>query len=310
MNYKISVIIPVYNVEKYIEKCLHTLFQQTLSEIEYIFVNDCSNDRSMEVLFKVIELYPLRKPHVKIINHKINKGVAAARTSAMKVMTGEYMAHCDADDWIDSDAYERMYVIAKLEDADMVTCKYYNEPNHADVKGTAFSGSAMNNLRKGQYTYGLWDKIIRSSIIKDNSIYPFEGINYNEDLNVIVRTLCYSKKVIGMEAPFYHHLMDREGSICTNNYVHSVFTHSVPCMKRLDKWLDEFGKNHKRPEITSKLTNPLKFWMKVGFYVNGDIKTWRNLWPECRLHVFKVKSMSLKEKILMFFRSYKSLFIN
>ena len=83
MNYKISVIIPVYNVEKYIEKCLHTLFQQTLSEIEYIFVNDCSNDRSMEVLFKVIELYPSRKPHVKIINHEINKGVAAARTSVM-----------------------------------------------------------------------------------------------------------------------------------------------------------------------------------------------------------------------------------
>lgn len=305
MNYKISVIIPVYNVEDYIEKCLHTLFQQTLSEIEYIFVNDCSIDRSMEVLFKVIELYPLRKPHVKIINHDINKGVAAARTSAMKIMTGEYMAHCDADDWIDSDAYERMYVIAKQEDADMVTCKYYNEPVHEDVKGTAFSGSAMDNLRKGQYTYGLWDKIIRSSIIKDNSIYPFEGINYNEDLNVIVRALCYSKIVIGMEAPFYHHLMDREGSICTNNYVHSVFTHSVPCMKRLDKWLDEFGKKHKRPDITARLTNPLKFWMKTGFYVSGDIKTWRNLWPECRLHVFKVKSMSLKEKIFMFIRSYK-----
>ena len=206
----------------------------------------------MGVLLQVLEQYPNRKEQVKIINHEVNQGVAAARTSAMKVMSGEYMASCDADDWVDEDAYERMYDAAKADDADMVTCMYYNEPDSKNIKGTVFTGTAIEDLKKGQYTYGLWDKIIRSSIIKDNAIYPFEGINYNEDLNVIVRAWCFSKKVVGLEAPFYHHLMDRVGSICTNNYSRSVLTHSVPCMEKLDEWLDDFGKAHGRKEITSR----------------------------------------------------------
>ena len=106
---KVSVIIPVYNVEKYIEKCARSLFEQTLDDIEYIFIDDCSPDNSMLVLSKVLKSYPKREAQVRIIRNPENKGVAYSRTIGMKAATGEYMIHCDPDDWVDKELYQNMY---------------------------------------------------------------------------------------------------------------------------------------------------------------------------------------------------------
>ena len=119
-NIKVSVCIPVYGVEKYIEKCARTLFEQTLQEIEYIFVDDCTQDRSMEILQKVLEEYPHRKAQVKIIHHEKNGGLVAARNTALKHVSGEYVIHCDPDDWVELDLYEIMYHEAVAQGADMV----------------------------------------------------------------------------------------------------------------------------------------------------------------------------------------------
>lgn len=97
---KVSVIIPVYGVEKYIERCVRSLFEQTLDDIEYIFVDDCCLDRSIEILDNVIKEYPNRRTDIKIVHHKENKGLAQARQSGIKVATGEYFVHCDSDDWV------------------------------------------------------------------------------------------------------------------------------------------------------------------------------------------------------------------
>ena len=105
---KVSVIIPVYNAGKYIERCVRSLFEQTLDDIEYIFVDDCSPDDSMDVLQKVLSEYPQRKENVTLIRHKANTGQSGARKSGMHVAKGEYIIHCDADDWVDLDMYERM----------------------------------------------------------------------------------------------------------------------------------------------------------------------------------------------------------
>ena len=86
---KVSVIVPVYKVEKYIEKCVRSLFGQTLDDIEYIFVNDCTPDASMEVLQNVLEEYPARKSQVKIFNHTINTGQSGARRDGMRMATGK-----------------------------------------------------------------------------------------------------------------------------------------------------------------------------------------------------------------------------
>ena len=95
---KVSVVIPVYNVEQYIERCLYTLFGQTMDDIEYIFVDDSSTDSSVKIINKSLELYPYRKVLTKILRHSSNLGVGAARTTGIKAATGDYIIHCDPDD--------------------------------------------------------------------------------------------------------------------------------------------------------------------------------------------------------------------
>ena len=94
---KVSVLVPVYGVEKYIERCARSLFEQTLDDMECIFVDDCTPDDSMQVLVKILSEYPRRKEQVKIIHHETNQGLPAARQSGLKIATGEYIAHCDSD---------------------------------------------------------------------------------------------------------------------------------------------------------------------------------------------------------------------
>lgn len=91
--YKISIIVPVYGVEKYIERCARSLFEQTLREIEYIFVNDGTKDRSIDVLKSVLKDYPDRISHVKILEHEINRGLPKARQTGISASTGDYLIH-------------------------------------------------------------------------------------------------------------------------------------------------------------------------------------------------------------------------
>ena len=126
---KVSIVIPVYNVEKYIERCVRTLFAQTLDDLEYIFVDDCSPDNSIDVMLKVLEEYPVRKPQVKLIRHEINQGVSQSRQDGVEAATGEYIIHCDPDDWVELDMYEQLYTKAKETNADLVLCDYYEVTN-------------------------------------------------------------------------------------------------------------------------------------------------------------------------------------
>lgn len=119
---KVSVVIPVYGVEKYIERCARSLFEQTLDDIEYIFVNDCTKDRSIDILNAVINEYPARKKQVRIVHHEENKGSALARLSGWQTANGNYIISCDSDDWVDSGLYEKMYNVAVNKNADIVVC--------------------------------------------------------------------------------------------------------------------------------------------------------------------------------------------
>ena len=107
---KVSVLVPVYGVEKYIERCARSLFEQTYSDLEYVFVNDCTPDQSIEILKKVMAEYPQRKNAVKIVNHAKNRGLAAARNTAYDNATGDFVTIVDSDDWLEWDALEKAAV--------------------------------------------------------------------------------------------------------------------------------------------------------------------------------------------------------
>ena len=102
--YQVSVLVPVYRVDRFIERCARSLFEQTYDNLEYIFVDDCSTDNSIAILRRVMEDYPERKGQVRIIRPERNRGLAAARNTALDAANGLFVTHVDSDDYLDRDA--------------------------------------------------------------------------------------------------------------------------------------------------------------------------------------------------------------
>ena len=174
-NYKISIIIPIFKVSNFIERCVCSLFEQTLQDVEYIFVDDASPDDSIEILKSCIERYPERKGQVTILTHEQNKGLPAARNTGLAVATGEYVFHCDSDDFVEKDMLEDMYNAAEATDADMVYCDFYLsfEKNERYMSNPAYETAEdmfKLGLLGGNMKYNVWNKLVRRSLYVDNGI--------------------------------------------------------------------------------------------------------------------------------------------
>lgn len=215
--YKVSVIVPVYNVESYIKKCAHSLFGQTLADVEYIFVDDCTVDKSMEVLNAVLMEYPERANHVKFIKHDRNRGLPAARATGIKYATGEYIIHSDSDDWMESTMLEKMYNAVICNDADLVYCDFnfikqsgierYSAPHPTESKLTT-----VNNWVKTKWTV-LWNILAKHKIYKENNIKFPIGIKYCEDFYVGIQLLCHSAKTVHVAEALHNYNMLNQNSI-------------------------------------------------------------------------------------------------
>ena len=173
----ISVIIPIYNVELYIERCVRSLMEQTLENIEFIFVNDCTPDKSMIILQRVLEEYPVRKEKVKIIEHKQNKGIAATRNTGLKYVSGQYIIYCDSDDWIERDMYEKLLKKALVTCADIVACDYYDDYiNYSIIRKQLFSQKPQEcvlEMMRGNLHCSTWNKlIVRTLYERTKIIFP------------------------------------------------------------------------------------------------------------------------------------------
>ena len=120
---KVSILVPFYKVENYVGKCVESLFRQTYKNIEYVFVNDCTPDRSMEIINEYIDKYGIRDK-CKIIEHETNKGISTSRNDCLDNATGDYILFIDSDDYIDLDMVESLVDTAKENDADISGCGY------------------------------------------------------------------------------------------------------------------------------------------------------------------------------------------
>ena len=144
-NPKVSIIVPVYNVEKYIKKCASSLFEQTYPNIEYIFVNDASTDNSLDTL-KHIAKNNLHQ-HITIVENKHNSGSSATRNNAINIATGEYITFCDSDDWVEPTAIEEMVNTMISHNADIVVTPFYTNTFNQE-KILNFEDADIANLNK------------------------------------------------------------------------------------------------------------------------------------------------------------------
>lgn len=196
---KVSILVPVYGVEQVIETCAESLFAQTYEQLEYIFVDDCSPDRSIEVLQQVLSRFPHRSRQVSILRHDVNRGLGAARLTALMAATGDFVMHVDSDDWLATDAVELLLNKQQETDADIVDGGYvesYSDGTQRTV--TPWHGSKETYLKlllaQNTLSHQIWARLIRRSLHLDNHILPMEGVNQAEDYCVIPRIIWFAQR--------------------------------------------------------------------------------------------------------------------
>lgn len=213
---KVSILTPVYGVEKYIETCARSLFEQTYGDIEYIFVNDCTKDHSIEVLESIVTQYPERKQQVRIIHHPHNKGVGAARQTALLAATGDYIMFVDSDDHLPTNTVELLVNKALTSDADLIDGGY-TEGDKPTQMPTDIPTEKYLKLLICQNVIAnrLWGRLYRRALVEQHKIYFQEGIDYSEDLFWNTQYMYYAKREV-IEANVYYYRTDNINSYCHN----------------------------------------------------------------------------------------------
>lgn len=285
----ISIIIPVYGVEKYIEKCVRSLFEQTYENLEYIFVNDCTKDSSMEILKTVLSEYPDRISNVTIINNEKNIGQSGSRKKGILAANGHYMIHCDSDDWVDLDYYEKIAKKAEETDADIICCDYRAEFQDGRFKDFVFTDYDCPHdriLARKQYIWSLWGNCLKSSFVREYNILPPENINMTEDMNMLMRAYYFASSIANVHGPKYHYLCQRTDSI-TSDAIKNKNHYKVQVMSL--QQIDSFYKEHNFDPGEGFLV--LKQSARDCFMRIGDYQSWKSTFPETVRYTFANRSL-------------------
>ncbi len=314
---KVSVIIPIYNVSRFIERCAESLMQQTLREVEYIFVDDATPDNSISILEEMIARYPQRMKQVHIVHHAENKGLPAARNTGLAHATGEYIFHCDSDDYVEPTMLEEMYNTAKAQEADIVWCDWFLTfaQNERYMRQPSFD-SALESLKamlSGAMKYNVWNKLVRRSLYTDNDITFPAGYGMGEDMTMM-RLFANAKKVAYLPKAFYHYVKLNTGAFSqTYSERHlQELKHNVSCISgymqtkygnALDKELAFFKLEAKFPFLISDDSKKYNLWQEWYSEANDYISqnsnvsarsrwlqwcAWKGQWWLVRLHYLLV----------------------
>ena len=298
---EVSVIVPVYNVEKYLEKCLNSLVNQTLENIEIIIVNDGTKDNSEEIIKKFIEKYPKKIVYLK----KENGGLSDARNYGIPYAKGEYIAFLDSDDYVEKDIYKEMYELAKKENSDMVECDFLWEyPNKVreDI-GQVYKGK-KEMLEKVRVV--AWNKLIRKSILEKTQIQFPKGLRY-EDVEFTYKLIPHLNKVSFLKKPYIHYIQ-RENSISNvqNERTKEIFTvldDVIAYYKEnnfYDEYKDELEYIYARYLLCSSLLRMVKIQDKETRKNMLKI-TWENLntkFPNWKKNKILKRNKTLKDRYM------------
>lgn len=295
---KVSVIVPFYNVEGYIEKCLETLVNQTLDDIEIILVNDGSKDRSIDIVKRFLQQYPKKITYLE----KENGGLSDARNYAIPYAKGEYIAFLDSDDYVEKDMYKSMYELARKENSDMVECNFYWEYQNKRKEdiGKIYHGKKemMEKVR-----VVAWNKLIKREILEKTQIQFPKGYRY-EDVEFTYKLIPYLEKVSFLRQPYIHYVQ-REGSISNlqnerTKEIFDVLDHVILYYKEnkiYEKYKEELEYVYVRYAFCSSLLRMVKI-------KDAEIKkrlldeTWKNVhknFPDWKKNQILKKNRSLKD---------------
>ena len=296
-NIKVSILMPIFKVEQYIEKTLDSIFTQTYKDIEYVFVNDCSPDNSLRVLKDTISKYCISERIYTIINHEQNEGIAVSRADCIANANGDYIFFVDSDDWIEKDAVEQMVGATDGGAIDMVGCDFMKDflsgktTYHHEKYAETCRGNMLKCLNYDIAT-ALWKLLIRRTLFDNFTITPH--VDIVEDYIMSVKLYFYAKSFIALPKAFYHYVQYNQARVSLQT-LWSVNMH-IKGVQEVEQFCRE--KNLYDDIVHNKLLLR-KFNIISNFILNKELldgKTYLNTFPESR-GVWRKMQYSKKECI-------------
>ena len=298
-NIKVSILVPFYKVDKYVGRCVESLFTQTYKNIEYVFVNDCTPDRSMEVINEMIDKYGVSS-QCKMIIHDQNQGISASRNDCLDNMTGDYFLFVDSDDYIDEDMVELLVEAAIKENADIAGCGYVEEyADHSVEYPQVYTNDHDEMMRaitlltiKGV----MWKLLVSSTIVTEHrdEVRFIPDRNMVDDYLFCCQMFYYAKRFAGVNRCLYHWIQYNP-----NNYTHTTIF-AVESQAAAIRKTEEFYRKKGVLEVVNNSLLQRKFVSKLPLLLDKncrDVPRWRRLFPEAN-DVWREMSFSKGNKRL------------
>lgn len=298
---KVSIVVPVYGVEKYIQRCAESLFKQTLDDIEFIFVDDCTKDNSFDVLEKVLDHFPNRKNNVRIIHHSTNMGLPLARKSGIEAANGDYIINCDSDDWLDTDMARQMYDVAINEDSDIVLCDFaISSENLLSTKKGCLNTQkehVIKDMCLMRIPWSVCNKLFKRELFSSSIQYPYS--NMGEDMALTMQIIPSVKKIAYIPAALYYYYVNPK-SMTQAVDSESVIRNYEQFCSNLKLVLSYFHRMGQYSEY-EKYLDMLKFQNKRILWGTGYSQNVRAIWlktfPELNKRILFNNNISYKERI-------------
>lgn len=295
MDCNVSVIVPIFNAEKYLSRCIDSILSQTFKNFELILVNDGSTDNSLEICKK----YKNQDNRIRLISGA-NCGSSIARNMGLDLAKGEYVIHMDSDDWAEKNMLSKLYYLAKQKDADICACGFvfddgmgkttkkiypYIEEKHKDIY-------RLNSLYSS-----VWNKLVKKELYILNNIRFVPGVTMMDDWVVTTRLRYFSKKTVIIKECLYHYFTAPRVSITTKS------SYSYPYSQiHVVEFLENYFKNQiKNDEVLRKTLGGIKLRAKYNIlkYPSlGGVTKWRNLYQDSHKYIISC-SEHPKAKLIM-----------
>ena len=287
---KVSVIIPFFGVAAFVERCTRSLLEQTLQEVEFIFVDDASLDESRAIIERVSSEY---NRNVIFLTHPMNKGLPAARNTGLSKAKGEFVFHCDSDDYLEPTMLEDMYEAAISAHADFVYCDFYldYETGRRYMVNPSYENPEQmikEGFLAGLMKYNVWNKMARSNLYKDVS-FP-EGHGMGEDMTIIALAT-KAQRVVHVPKALYHY-MRTNGNAFTNTvsekHLSDILFNTERTISFLKSWT---------ARGLDKYLEFFKLNVKLHFLFTGrykDYKLWHLWFPEANRYISQNKFLPFR----------------
>lgn len=295
---KVSIIIPAYNADKHIERCLNSVKAQTFKDVEVLIVDDNSGDSTSETVNK----WSSENTDIvcRYFKHDENQGVASARNTGLEHAIGEYVYFLDADDYIDPILLEDMVKYAQTENLDIVGCEWYlsfdEKERHIKQKDVSNGVELFKSFANGVSRWNLWLFLVKRALYMQNNIRFIPQMNMGEDLMVMGKLALLSDGVRIIHKPYYHYVQTNSEALTKkwNDATRAQVSQNVLELENFIKLGDY--------QDLVKYIQFLKLNIKLPYLISdnkSDYKIWKEWFPEADAYIGEIKELPVRTKILM-----------